>query len=85
MKWTCPWFIDCVAEKRNELIEFLRKNNIGTRIMYPPLNEQKAYNVKGNFPTSKNIGEKGLWLPSYVQLSNEEINFITSKINEFYR
>ena len=85
LKWTCPWFIDCVVENRSKLIEFLKKNNIGSRLMYPPLNEQKAYNIDGNFPVSKIIGEKGLWLPSYVQLSDNEINFITSKIYEFYR
>ncbi len=81
---TAPWFIDSLVENREELISFLKDRGIGTRKMYPPLNQQLAYNVPGHFPISKLVGEKGLWLPSYVQLSNTEIDFISEKIIEFY-
>ena len=81
---TAPWFIDCLVQKRTKLQQFLKENNVGTRIMYPPLNHQKAYSIEGNHPVSEMIGEKGLWLPSSVQLTNEEISYITSKIKSFY-
>jgi perosamine synthetase len=81
---TTPWFIDSLAEKRNELQEFLKQNKIGTRIMYPPINKQLAYNLPGNFPVSDNIGVKGLWLPSANQLSDEEVKYVCSKIKQFY-
>ena len=53
-------------------------------MMYPPINRQDCYNKPGNFPVSQMIGEKGLWLPSYTQLTDNEINYVTDKINDFY-
>ena len=83
-EFTSPWFIDCLAEKREDLQDYLKKNMIGTRIMYPPINQQKAYNYDGSFPVSENIGKFGLWLPSMSQLTDHQIDFITEKIIEFY-
>ncbi len=82
---TSPWFIDCMVEKREGLMKHLSANNIGSRIMYPPLNKQKAYSIDGDHPVSYNIGNKGLWLPSYSQLSDHEIERITNAIKEFYK
>ena len=84
LTYTAPWFIDCIAESRNQLMQYLKEKNIGTRVMYPPLNKQKAYSVPGEHPVSNEIGEKGLWLPSYAQLTTEEIDYITSSIKSFY-
>jgi perosamine synthetase len=82
---TSPWFIDVAVNRRGELQEFLKNNNVGSRIMYPPLNAQKAYSVNGSFPVSEYIGEKGLWLPSASQLKNDEIKSICDLINSFYK
>ncbi len=81
---TTPWFIDCVAENRDALMVFLKNNGIGTRVMYPPINKQKAYNIEADHPVSNLIGEKGLWLPSASQLSNEDIRNICKTIENFY-
>jgi len=84
LKITTPWFIDVLADDRNELQTYLKENNIGTRIMYPPINKQIAYQYPGNFPVSNLVGEKGLWLPSASQLTDKEINYICSKIIIFF-
>lgn len=84
-KLTAPWFIDSLCEDRAELQNYLKSKNIGTRIMYPPINKQKAYGVEGDHPISNLIGEKGLWLPSATQLTNEEIKYITTHISLFYK
>lgn len=81
---TTPWFIDVVVESRDELQQFLKDNNIGARVMYPPINRQKAYLAPGEYNVSNMIGEKGLWLPSSGQLKNEEIEYICSCIKQFY-
>jgi len=83
-KNTAPWFIDCMADDRDNLQEHLKRNNIGSRVMYPPLNQQKAYNLGGNFPISYQIGDNGLWLPSMAQLLDSEIDYITDNIIDFY-
>jgi len=82
---TTPWFIDILAEDRNELMKFLKSKGIGTRVMYPPINKQIAYNVEGNHPVSNLVGETGLWLPSSAQLTDEQINRICENINVFYK
>jgi perosamine synthetase len=84
LKHTTPWFIDCIAENRGELQHYLKVSNIGTRVMYPPINKQKAYNVNGNHLVSDKVGKKGLWLPSSAQLTNKTIYFICKKIKDFY-
>ena len=81
---TTPWFIDVLAENRDELAKYLKENGIGSRIMYPPINKQKAYTLPGNHPVSNLIGEKGLWLPSACQLTDEQIATICKQIKNFY-
>ncbi len=82
---TTPWFIDVMAEKRDELMDNLKRRGIGTRVMYPPLNEQKAYHISGCYPVSKSVGEKGLWLPSASQLSDQQVVHICSVIADYYK
>lgn len=82
---TTPWFIDVLVEKRDELQSFLKEKGIGSRKMYPPINKQEAYNFRGDFPISNLVGEKGLWLPSASQLTDENINRIANTIRDFYK
>ena len=81
---TSPWFIDCLAEQRDELAAYLKSQGIGSRTMYPPINKQLAYNTEGEYESSELVGIKGLWLPSSVQLSEKEIDYICEKIHIFY-
>ena len=81
---TTPWFIDILCERRTELQEHLKKRGIGTRAMYPPISQQKAYQRAGHHPVSELIGEKGLWLPSSSQLSDEQIDTVCDSVAQFY-
>lgn len=80
-----PWFIDCIAENRDDLARHLKSVGIGTRTMYPPINQQGAYRLEGHFPVSEAIGQTGLWLPSMVQIRDEDILRISSEIEKFYK
>ena len=82
---TTPWFIDVMVEQRERLIEHLKQNRIGSRIMYPPINKQKAYLIEGNHVVSNLIGKNGLWLPSSSKLSNSEVDLICDTIINFYQ
>ena len=84
-RFTVPWFIDALVERREELIIFLKNEGIGTRPMYPPINKQVAYQIPGDHPISNKIGLHGLWLPSACQLSDADILFICEKISTFYK
>jgi len=82
---TAPWFIDATVTDRENLQSHLKEKNIGTRAMYPPINKQKAYDLPGDHKVSEFIGNSGLWLPSSVQLTDEEIRYICSTIQVFYK
>lgn len=85
---TCPWFVDIYCENRDGLSEFLKMNEIGTRKIYPPLTSQSInnpYKLAYNLSNSYNFSNKGLWLPSSLNLTKDEIELICKKIKEFYR
>lgn len=81
---TSPWFYDILADDREKLLEFLKDNGIGSRIFYPPLHAEPAYGYEGNYPVTEEIAKKGLWLPSAITLTDEQITYICGKIREFY-
>jgi len=85
LKNTTPWFIDTMVQDRAALLAHLKDAAIGSRVMYPPINTQKAYGITGDFPVSEDVGARGLWLPSAVQLSDADIARITGQIRKFYR
>jgi len=60
-------------------------SNIGTREFYPALHSTPVYNIRKEFPITEMVARKGLWLPSSVKLTDEDIAYICSKINEFYK
>jgi len=82
---TTPWFNEIYIEKPDSLTLYLKKNNIGSRRMYPPINTQKAYNIKGKFPVTEHYSSRGLWLPSSSKLTNEEIIEICAIIKNYYK
>ena len=80
-----PWFFDILCERREELQDFLKANNIGSRIFYPPLHSEPAYGYKDlEFPVTEQVSYKGLWLPSSVLVTDDQIRYICQKIREFY-
>jgi len=84
LKRTTPWFIDTLVENRSALQAHLREQGIGSRVMYPPINTQKVYDLPGNFPVAELVGASGLWLPSASQLEDEAIDRICEAIGGFY-
>jgi len=87
---TTPWFVDILlpnGELRDNLITYLKKNNIGSRPFYPPINHQPLYSSfeRGSFPISESMAYRGLWLPSSVGISEYKIDYFCDKIIKFFR
>lgn len=83
---TSPWFFDILCERREELQSYLKDNGIGTRVFYPPLHAEPAYGYSNlSFPVTEDIAYKGLWLPSSITLTDQQIEYICDKIKEFYK
>ncbi|MDC0170120.1 DegT/DnrJ/EryC1/StrS family aminotransferase [Candidatus Nitrosopelagicus sp.] len=84
-----PWMVDVIIKnkkKRLELINFLDKQGVQTRIFYPPIHRLSPYKKSDKtFPLTSLLSDQGLWLPSSVNLTNEQIIFITKKIKQFFK
>ena len=82
---TAPWFFDILCERREALQEYLKENNIGSRPFYPPLHAEPAYGYMDlHFPVTEEISYKGLWIPSSITVTDDQIRYICEKIRMFY-
>jgi dTDP-4-amino-4,6-dideoxygalactose transaminase len=75
------------AERRDELIKFLEKNNIPTIVHYPiPIHKQKCFPEFNNLklPVLETKVQKILSLPIHPFLKKEDVIYIVKKIKEFY-
>lgn len=83
-----PWFVDILAERRDELKAHLAANGIGTRKMYPPMHRQQAFarltQAGAQFQVAERVGRDGLWLPSSSHLTNADIERVCKEIRNFY-
>jgi len=85
---TVPWFVDIYVENRDQLFLDLKEQGIGTRKLYPALHTQACYDLRENVhedckPVESSIfSNKGLWLPSSFDLTEEDIKNICDKIKE---
>jgi len=78
-----------VKSRRDELIQFLRNNGIGTDIYYPLcLHEQECFkplgHKPGDFPESEKAARETLALPIYPELTEEQIRYVAGKVKEFF-
>jgi dTDP-4-amino-4,6-dideoxygalactose transaminase len=76
--------------KRDELKQFLEDNNIGTEIYYPaPFHIQECFinlNYKlGDFPYAEEAANSSIALPIYPELGKEQIEYVVTKIKEFFK
>jgi len=78
------------TKNRTQLQNYLAQCNIGTLIHYPvPIHLQKAYSElnfqKGSFPIAEELSETMLSLPLFPGLTAEEIDYVCSCIEKFFR
>jgi len=77
-------------ETRNRLQSFLSENEVASGLHYPvPLHLQKCFSYlgynNGDFPVTEDLAQTGLSLPMFPELTDEQIEYVASKINEFFR
>jgi dTDP-4-amino-4,6-dideoxygalactose transaminase len=75
-----------LAERRDELSEFLTKNNIGNRVYFESLANSFCYRkFKTKLPVTDAISRKILAIPFYTNISKNEIIHIVGLIKQFYQ
>ena len=82
------YWLNCLIldskKKRDKLMNYLKKFKIETRNTFYLVNEMKMYKKKKlNFLNAKLLSSKGLCLPSYPNISENDFKFIINKINDF--
>lgn len=80
------------VEKRDELMAYLKKKNIGCEIYYPvPFHKQECFNYlmdnpfynKISFENADFAAATSLALPIYPELTEEQICYVVNSIKEF--
>ncbi len=79
-----PWFVDIYIDNRSVLIDFLKKHQINTRPVYGSIDKSKVYYKEQILPNSNYVCNKGLFLPSYITLTDNEILYICKLIKCWY-
>ncbi|MBP5179680.1 MAG: DegT/DnrJ/EryC1/StrS family aminotransferase [Clostridiales bacterium] len=83
------WHIFAIrCDRKDELQKFLRDAGIGTNNHYPiPMHLQEAYKdlgfKEGDFPIAELISATEISIPLYYGMTDDEINYVIDKINEF--
>jgi dTDP-4-amino-4,6-dideoxygalactose transaminase len=75
--------------KRDDFMEYLKENSIGTVPYYTPLHLFSYYRKtfsyeKGDFPNAEYIGERIVCLPLYSELKEDEQDYIVETIEKFF-
>ena len=80
-----PQWVDALAERRDELDNFLAKNGAGCRRFWFPLHTQKPYlRDDSDFPNSTRLGREAIWLPSAFQMTDDDVRTVCRLIIQFY-
>lgn len=69
---------------RDDLRDSLKAAGIETRPLFPPIHRLPPYNRGEVFPVAENLSGRGVTLPSYPELREEEVAMISEKIKEFF-
>ncbi|WP_152424995.1 DegT/DnrJ/EryC1/StrS family aminotransferase [Nafulsella turpanensis] len=75
--------------KRDALKEYLAGKGIPSMVYYPvPLHLQQAYQSrdygKGAFPVSEQLSQEVISLPMHTELTEEQLNYITTSVQSFF-
>jgi len=71
---------------RNQVMQELKAENIGTQVLYIPVHLQPYYSKKygfkkGDFPTAEKYYQNCLSIPIFPHLKEHEVNHVINKIN----
>jgi len=81
-------YVICVP-RRDELVAFLKEQNIGCEIYYPvPMHLQKCFKYlgysEGDFPEAEKAAGEVMAIPIYPELTDEQMRYIIDSIQEFF-
>ena len=85
------WVVGIVIKNKmilaSKIINKLNSLGIGARPFFWPMHEQNVFKKKkfflgDNYPNSSYLARYGFYIPSYIQITNSEMNYVISTINK---
>jgi len=73
---------DC-KKSPDEIIKYLKKENIDTRPFFSPIHKQPVYNTGQTLPVTENLAASGFSLPSSAGLELKNVERVSKAINDF--
>jgi dTDP-4-amino-4,6-dideoxygalactose transaminase len=75
-----------LGKSRNQVMNELKKFNIGSQVLYIPVHFQPYYSNKygykyNSFPNSEYYYKKCLSIPIFPGIKSKEINYVINKVN----
>jgi dTDP-4-amino-4,6-dideoxygalactose transaminase len=79
------WMYDLRAERRDELMDFLKDEGVETRLFFKPMSRQPGY-LDPVWPSlnASRFSEDGFYLPTHTGLTEDDQEFIVGKVRTFY-
>ncbi|GLI54148.1 DegT/DnrJ/EryC1/StrS family aminotransferase [Thermodesulfovibrio yellowstonii] len=77
----CLELDDYTEFQRDEFIQRLKSNNIDSRPYFYPLSDMPMYD-DADTPIAHKVYKRGLNLPSYFDITKEEVDYICEKVKE---
>lgn len=82
--WMCSILVKDISD-RDKLREYLAINGVETRPLFYPIHTMPMYAQKyQKHPIAEDLGWRGINLPSFPRLKDEEIDYISNKIMSFF-
>lgn len=82
------WMVSVLARNQQEqqdLRKYLLENGIETRPTFPCIHQMPVYNQKYiKLPIAEDISARGINLPSYPALEQNDISYITESIKDYF-
>lgn len=79
------WMYDLRADRRDELMDFLKDEGVETRLFFKPMSRQPGY-LDPVWPSlnASRFSEDGFYLPTHTGLTADDQEFIVGKVRKFY-
>ena len=82
------WLYSVIIEKsfgpsRDEISKLLAEKGIDSRPFFYPCHIMPPYKTNGDFPVADEISSKGINLPTFIGMTDDEIKFISETIISF--
>lgn len=81
--WMCSITVDDAAY-RQPLRDYLKTADIETRPLFYPAHTMPHCKTDGIFPIAESLASRGINLPSYPELSQEQVSSICAEIHQYF-